>query len=103
MNPTILRPELERVIIKFKSNIASIRTARATPALVENLEVDYFGTKTPLKALAAISTPDARQLLIQPWDKNSLPLIEKAIQNSNLGLAPISERDSIRLTMPQLT
>lgn len=97
-----LKQKLERIINRMRQEIAGLRTGRATPALVENLEVDYYGARSPLKALAAISSPDARQIVIQPWDKNSLPSIEKAIAASPLGLAPIADRDLIRLSVPPL-
>jgi len=80
-----------------------LRTGRATPALVENLEIDYYGTKTPLKAIAAISSPDSRSLIIQPWDKSVLPAIERAIETSKLGIKPVSERETIRILLPPLT
>lgn len=80
-----------------------MRTGRATPALVENLEVDYYGSKTPLKAVAAISSSDPRTLEIKPWDKNAIQPIEKAIQSSSLGLNPVTDRDVIRLSIPSLT
>lgn len=97
------KQKLEKIIEHLKQEVASLRTDRATPALVENLEVEYYGAKTPLKALAAISAPEPRTLAIQPWDKNALPAIEKAIQNSQLGLNPVADRDAIRLTIPPLT
>ncbi|MBI2121926.1 MAG: ribosome recycling factor [Candidatus Sungbacteria bacterium] len=95
--------KLEKIIEHLKTEIASLRTGRASPALVEDLEVDYYGAKTPLKAVAAISSPDARQILIQPWDKNAVQPIERAIQSSSLGLNPITDKDSIRLSIPSLT
>lgn len=98
-----LKPKLEKIIERLKSEIASLRTGRATPALVEDLEVDYYGSKTPLKAIASISSPEARQILIQPWDKGVMQAIEKAIQGSNLGLNPITDREAIRLSIPPLT
>ncbi|KKS37455.1 MAG: Ribosome-recycling factor [Parcubacteria group bacterium GW2011_GWA2_42_14] len=98
-----LKEKLNKIIEHFKSEIAVLRTGRATPALVENLPVDYYGTKTPLKALASISTPDPRQILIQPWDKGALQPIEKAIQVSQLGLNPAVDGVYIRLNLPQLT
>src|SRR3989338_11696830 len=87
----------------FRGEIASLRTGRATPALVEDLLVDSYGTKTPLKHIASISAPDARSLVIQPWDKGVLEAIGKAIENSSLNFAPIADGDHIRLTLPQLT
>ena len=93
----------EKILERLRSDISTLRTGRATSALVEHIEVDYYGAKTPLKALAAISVPDARQIFIQPWDKQSVPSIEKAIQNSSLGLAPIADQNGIRISIPQLT
>lgn len=92
-----------KTIEHLKSNLASLRTGRATPALIEDLEVDYYGSKTPLKAMAAISNPEPRTLVIQPWDKSTVQLIEKAIQSSPLGINPVADRDIIRLSIPSLT
>lgn len=96
------RQKLEKIIQHLKEEIASLRTGRATPALVEDLEVDYYGSKTPLKAIASISSPEARTLIIQPWDKNAMQPIERAIQGSSLGINPVADRDVIRLTIPAL-
>lgn len=95
--------KLDKIIERLKSEISSLRTGRATPALIEDLEVDYYGSKTPLKAVASIVSPEARQLVIQPWDKNIIQAIEKAIQRSNLGLKPVTDREAIRLSIPPLT
>lgn len=84
-------------------DLASIRTGRASPALVERLNVDYYGTATPLNQLAGISAPESRLLVIQPWDKGSLGAIAKAIQASELGLTPNNDGSVIRLSIPQLT
>lgn len=98
-----LTQSFERVIESFKSEIASLRTGRATPALVEDIEVDCYGSIQPLKAVASIASPGPRELVIQPWDKSILPAIEKAIQASNLGINPIADKDTVRLALPQLT
>ncbi len=98
-----LKQKLDHILEGLAGEIAGIRTGRVTSALVEDLEVDYYGTKTPLKAIAAISTIEPRSLLIQPWDKQAVQQIEKAIQSSTLGLAPITDRDAIRLAVPALT
>lgn len=98
-----LKQKLAHIFEVLRGEVAGIRTGRVTSALVEDLEVDYYGTKTPLKAIAAISTIEPRSLLIQPWDKAAVQQIEKAIQNSTLGLAPITDRDAIRLSVPALT
>lgn len=97
-----LKQKAQNTIDHLKSEIASLRTGRATPALIEDLEVDYYGSKTPLKAMAAISNPEPRTLVIQPWDKGAMQLIEKAIQASPLGINPIADRDVIRLSIPPL-
>ena len=97
------KQKLEKIIERLKHEVTSLRTGRASPALVEDLEVDYYGTKTPLKALASISNRDSRELLIQPWDKGAVQPIERAIQTSSLSLNPIAEREGIRLIIPSLT
>lgn len=98
-----LKQKGNKIIEHLKSEIVSLRTGRATPALVEDLEVDYYGSKTPLKAIAAIGNPEPRLLTIQPWDKGAMQAIEKAIQMSPLGLNPVADRDLIRLSIPSLT
>lgn len=98
-----LRQKLDKVLEHLRSEVSSLRTGRASPALVENLEVDYYGAKTPLKAVASISSPGPRELLIQPWDKSMIQAIEKAIQSSSLGFNPVTDRDAIRLSVPPLT
>ncbi len=80
-----------------------IRTGRANPSLVSNIQVDYYGTKTPLQQLASISVPDPKLLLIQPFDKGSFEDIEKAIQNSDIGLNPATDGDVIRIPIPSLS
>lgn len=84
-------------------DLGSIRTGRASPALVERLMVDYYGTSTPLNQIAGVSAPEARLLVIQPWDKGAISAIERAIQMSELGLTPNNDGQVIRLTIPQLT
>ena len=81
----------------------SVRTGRATPALLDRITVDYYGTPTPLKNLATISAPEARMLTIQPFDPTSVKQIEKTIQESDLGLTPNNDGKIIRLPIPQLT
>lgn len=98
-----LKQKGNNIIEHLKSELGSLRTGRATSALIEDLEVDYYGTKTPLKVIAAIGNPDPRTLTIQPWDKNAMQPIEKAIQSSPLGINPVADRDMIRLSIPPLT
>ena len=81
----------------------SVRTGRATPALLDRITIDYYGTPTPLNQLATINVPEPRMLTIQPFDPNSLPTIERAIQESDLGLTPSNDGKIIRLPIPQLT
>lgn len=95
--------ELAGILTWFQGEVAMLRTGRATPALVENIEVDYYGAKTPLKHIASLSTSDARTITIQPWDKNALAPIQKALEASSVNLAPIADKDTIRLVLPALT
>lgn len=87
----------------LRHDLASIRTGHATPALVEHLKVEYNGVPMPLNQLATISAPEARLLVVRPWDKTAVRNIEKAIQKSDLGLTPVSDGSNIRLSIPQLT
>ncbi|MBT9160504.1 MAG: ribosome recycling factor [Dehalococcoidia bacterium] len=87
----------------LRRELAILRTGRASPSLLEHIRVDYYGTPTPLNQLASISAPEARMLIIQPWDRGVLPTIEKAIIKSDLGLNPTSDGSVIRLVIPQLT
>ncbi|MBU0963656.1 ribosome recycling factor [Patescibacteria group bacterium] len=95
--------QFDQAVSHLKSELNNIRTGRANPVLVENLQVDYYGTRTPLIQLASISVPDAKSIVIQPWDKNTAKDIEKAIHNSQLGLNPVNEGNIIRLPIPPLT
>ena len=81
----------------------SVRTGRASPALLDRIQVDYYGTKTPLKQLATINAPEPRLLTVQPFDPSSLPTIDRTIQESDLGLTPSNDGKIIRLPIPQLT
>jgi ribosome recycling factor len=87
----------------LKIELAGIRTGHASPSLVEHLKVDYAGVPTPLNQIAAISAPEARLIVIQPWDRNSIPGIEKAILKSDLGLNPVTSGNLIRLNVPPLS
>ena len=87
----------------LKRDLSMMRTGRASPVLVENIKVEYYGVPTPLKQIASITVPEARQLLIQPWDKNSIPSIEKAIVKSDLGVMPSVDKEVIRINFPPLT
>src|SRR3989344_6245065 len=89
--------EFVNALEHFALEAAKIRTGRANPGLVENLLVDYYGVKTPLKQIASINIPEARQILIQPWDKGGLVFIESAIRDSDLGLNPSNDGQNIRI------
>lgn len=97
------KSEFEKVIEKCKEEVASMRTARATPALVENIQVYVYDTKTPLQQLATITIPDPRSIIIAPWDKSTTKLIEESITKADIGINPVNEGDIIRLAIPQLT
>lgn len=98
-----LEDELKKNDDHFKSEISSMSIGRATPYLVEDILVDYYGVPTPLKQIATISITDPRSILIQPWDKGQLKQIEKAISLSQLGFNPINDGSSIRILVPQPT
>jgi ribosome recycling factor len=95
--------KMGRAVAHTKHEFTTVRTGRATPALVEKLPVDYYGTEVPLQQLAGFSVPEARQLLISPYDKGAMGAIEKAIQQSDLGLTPSNDGVNIRLSFPPLT
>lgn len=94
---------MEKAIASLKKELASLRAGRATPALLDRVQVEYYGSLTPVNQLANINTPDSRTILIQPWDKSSMGAIEKAILKSELGLTPSNDGSAIRLSIPPLT
>lgn len=98
-----LKTRSEKTLEYLKGNLQGIRTGRAHPALVEDIKVDYFGTPTPIKNMGTVNVPEARQIVITPWDKTAIKAIEKAIQISQLGINPQNDGESIRLNMPELT
>jgi len=94
---------LEKVVGFLDREMSKIRTGRATPALVEDVVVDCFGQKFPLKQLAAISSPDPKQILIQPWDKSYVEGIVSALSNTGVGANPIVDREAIRINLPPMS
>jgi ribosome recycling factor len=94
---------MEKAVNHLRDQLRGIRTGRASPALVDSVRVDYYGTPTPLKQLAAISTPDAQQILIRPFDPGCIKEIERGIQQSNLGLTPSNDGKVVRLTIPPMS
>jgi len=98
-----IKPEFEKSFKFLESELAKIRTSRASPALVEDIEVSAFGSKFPLKQLGSISTPQVNQIIIQPWDASYIEPIEKAISQSGLGMSCAVDKNVIRLNLPLLT
>jgi ribosome recycling factor len=97
------RERMEKSVAAIRQEFASVRTGRASPALLDRIAVDYYGTSTPLRQLATISAPEARLLTVHPYDKSSIRAIEKAIMESDVGLTPNSDGAVIRLAIPELT
>lgn len=97
------REKMNKSIEVYKEDLAAIRAGRANPSLLDRIEVDYYGVMTPLKQLSNVSAPEPRQIVIQSWDANVIPAIEKAILASDLGLNPSNDGKIVRLIVPQLT
>ncbi|MFL5244489.1 MAG: ribosome recycling factor [Gemmataceae bacterium] len=94
---------MEKAINVFRDELRGLRTGRATPALVDNLRVEYYGSPTPLKQLAQINTPDPQQIVIRPFDQGCLKDIEKAVRSSDLGMSPTNDGKMIRLQVPPMS
>ena len=97
------RERMGKSVESIRQEFGSVRTGRASPALLDRISVDYYGSPTPLKQLATISAPEARLLTIQPYDKTSIKAIERAILESDVGLTPNNDGNLIRLGIPELT
>ena len=95
--------KMMRAVEVLERDLQGVRTGRASTSIVERLVVDYYGAPTPMNQLAGISVPESHQIVIQPWDRNAIQAIEKAIQKSDIGLVPNSDGTVIRLNIPQLT
>ena len=95
--------KMDKAVSVLKEELAGIRTGRATPALLSRLFVDYYGTHVPIQQLASFSVPEPRLLVIQPFDRNAITAMEKAIQASDIGITPSNDGQMIRLSFPQLT
>ena len=98
-----IKPEMDKVINFFKKEMQKLRSGKASPSLIEDIVVDCLGSKLPLKQIATISCPEPRQLLVQPWAREYLEGIEKALQRADLGTSPIVEGEMIRITLPSMT
>lgn len=95
--------KMDKAVKAYDKELTRVRTGRATPALLEGITVDYYGSQMPINQVASISVPESRQLVIQPWDQNVLPEIEKAILKSELGLTPNNDGKVVRVSIPPLT
>jgi len=96
------KSDFNAVFERAKSDVSSIRTGRANAAMVEDIQVEYLGSKLKIKELATIMTPEPRMITIQPWDKTAIPLIEKAIRDHGFGFAPVSDSNGVRVNIPPL-
>jgi ribosome recycling factor len=95
--------KMDKAIVVLKDELAGVRTGRASPALLSRIVVDYYGTQVPIQQLASFSVPEPRTLMIQPYDKNAISSMEKAIMSSDLGITPSNDGNVIRLSFPPLT
>ncbi len=95
--------KMKKTIESAKREFNEVRTGRAHPGLIEGMHIDYFGTLTMIKQIAAISVPDPRTIVIQPWDASAIPEIEKAVSSSKLGVTPFNDGKIVRLSIPQLS
>jgi ribosome recycling factor len=94
---------MKNALSHLEKEFQKIRTGKASPQMLEGIRIDYYGAMTPLEQLSNINTPDPKQIIVQPWDKSVLPLIEKAIQAANLGFNPKNEGEVLRIIVPPLT
>jgi len=94
---------MDKTIKFLESELLKIRAGKASPVMLDSIYVDYYGTKSPLSQVANINTPDAKTLVVQPWDKQMIEVIEKAIMSANLGFNPINNGDILRIVVPPLT
>jgi len=97
------KTDLEKALEHFKEELSQLRTGRASTSLVDSLMVDYYGSKSPIKQVASITTPDPKTIMIAPWDKDNLVNIEKAVRESQLNLNPMNDGQVIRINIPPLT
>lgn len=98
-----MESSMEKAIGAYQKELSRLRTGRASPALLEGIRVDYYGTPTPINQTASINIPESRLIVIQPWDKGTIEAIQKAIQKANLGLSPTNDGTVIRISIPPLT
>jgi ribosome recycling factor len=94
---------IAKTLDDLKRELSAVRTGRASLHLLDGVKVDYYGTPTPLNQVATLSVPEARMIMVKPWEKNMIPVIEKAIRDANLGVNPQSDKDLVRVPIPPLT
>lgn len=97
------RELMQKAVVHVSHELVKIRAGKAMPTMLEGLHVDYYGSSTPINQVASITTPDARTLMVKPWEKNMITEIEKAIRNSDLGLNPQNDGEQVIINIPQLT
>ena len=103
MDINVYKEKMEKSIANFEKNLVNIRTGRANPQILDSVQVDYYGTPTPINQIASISVQEGKTLVIKAYDANSLKDIERAINESNIGLPPVNDGSVIRITIPALT
>ncbi|MFP4366273.1 MAG: ribosome recycling factor [Bacteroidales bacterium] len=99
----IVEEKMEKAILYLHEELSKLRAGKASPRMLEGIQVDYYGTSTPLSQVSNINTPDPRTITVQPWEKNMLGPIEKAIQQANLGFNPVNNGEILRIVVPALT
>jgi ribosome recycling factor len=98
-----LHDRIGKTLDQLRQDLTAVRTGRASLHLLDGVKVDYYGTPTPLNQVATLSVPEARLIMVKPWEKNMIPVIEKAIRDANLGVNPMSDKDLVRVPIPALT
>ncbi|HVO20831.1 MAG TPA: ribosome recycling factor [Anaeromyxobacter sp.] len=98
-----LHDRILKTLDQLRHDLTAVRTGRASLHLLDGVRVDYYGTATPLNQVATLSVPEARLIVVKPWEKNMIPVIEKAIRDANLGVNPMSDKDMVRVPIPALT
>jgi len=100
---SLMEEQMKKVMAHLQGQLLTIRAGKATTSMLSGVKIDYYGTLSPLEQVASLSTPDARTIAVQPWEKNLLPVIEKAIMSANLGFNPQNNGEIIRVPIPPLT
>jgi ribosome recycling factor len=98
-----LHDRIAKTLDALRGDLANVRTGRASLHMLDSVKVDYYGTATPLNQVATLSVPEPRMIVCKPWEKNLIPVIEKAIRDANLGFNPMSDKDMVRVPIPALT